>query len=417
MRLFEAEFELLRLAVRGRSSGHVPAEDEAGRLLRAVNWHHVLWLARKQRVLLLLRTTLARIGRGADYPTNVRAQLDGLHAAAQLQALQRAGEIVRLQDAFAEKQLPLVLADDWMFLRCFAPNEALSETRSVIRCLIHPADRLRAAEAVAAANHPLSEGQFQVAGPRQTPVELVEVEWPYPIANPQPLGGRTLPRLTEADWRLLLDAPSAPRDLFREWQLHALSQPPSVAPSPDSPSLTAATATAFSADSSVSVRSVPDATAPFVPTPALVAERMLALAGTDHRDLVCDLGSGDGSVVITAAGKFGARAIGIERDARLVAEAETNATVAGVGDKASFRCADLFTANLSGATVICLYLLPAYYETVRQHVLSRARPGTRVVSHDYFFSDWPPEQTELVRYGPAQVAQIYLWRVGQNPPA
>jgi predicted O-methyltransferase YrrM len=412
MSSFVVELKLLRLAVHRCLPGDKSSSDEITPLIEAAKWNHVLWLGRKHRVLLLLRAALQRPS--SPCPVHIRAQLDALYAAAQMQLLARAAEIARLQDHFEKKQLPLVLADDWMFLQCFASGEPLGETRTAIRCVVHPHDKLRAEEAIARAEHPIAQGQFQVAARGQTPVEIIEIDKPLVIESTLSLGRHALPRMANSHWWPLLRASPGPRDLFREWQWQVLAQPLSAPPAELSSAVSDAGIPSLR-NAPAGVSTLPSA--PFVPTPETVAERMLTLAGTEPGDTVCDLGSGDGTVVITAAKTFGARAIGIERDPQLVAEATTRANAAGLGDRTSFLCADLFAADLSAVTVICLYLLPAYYEPVRQQLLRHARPGTRVVSHDYYFPDWPPDQTELVRCGPAQVAQIYLWRVGKNPTA
>ncbi len=129
---------------------------------------------------------------------------------------------------------------------------------------------------------------------------------------------------------------------------------------------------------------------PYVQTPQNVVDAMLETAKVTARDYVIDLGSGDGRMVITAAKKRGARGFGVDLDKRLVRLANENARKAGVADRARFYDRDLFVTDLSPATVITIYLLPEVNLMARSRILALA-PGTRIVSHDYGFGDWPPD--------------------------
>lgn len=155
--------------------------------------------------------------------------------------------------------------------------------------------------------------------------------------------------------------------------------------------------------------------APYVPTPQVVVDRMLAMAEVGADDVVYDLGSGDGRVVITAAQHFGARGVGIEIDPQLVAEARANAEAAGVSDRVQFRQEDLFTADLSEATVVTLYLLPEVNLRLRPLLLSQLKPGTRIISHSFDLGDWEPEEVEVVR-GPHKLHILYKWTVPEVVP-
>jgi len=132
---------------------------------------------------------------------------------------------------------------------------------------------------------------------------------------------------------------------------------------------------------------------PYVPTPTAVVERMLELAGVGANDIVYDLGSGDGRLVIEAARRYGARGVGVEREARLVDLARAAAAEAGVAERVSFRQGDLFDADLRGATVVTLYLLPRLLEQLVPKLRAELAPGTRIVSHDYPLEPWPAERT------------------------
>jgi SAM-dependent methyltransferase len=146
----------------------------------------------------------------------------------------------------------------------------------------------------------------------------------------------------------------------------------------------------------------------YVPTPQPTVEAMLELARVTSIDVVYDLGSGDGRIVITAAKKYGARGVGIEIDPVLVKEATARAAAAGVTDKVQFLAADLFEAKISEATVVTLYLLQSINERLRPKLVRELKPGTRVVSHVFNMGpEWPPEKTM-----PLERGRIYLWTIG-----
>src|SRR5262249_13349464 len=125
-----------------------------------------------------------------------------------------------------------------------------------------------------------------------------------------------------------------------------------------------------------------DTSTPYVPTPQVTVDEMLRLAEVTEKDFVIDLGSGDGRMVITAAKKFGARGLGMDIEENLVAESEENARQAGVAERVKFLRQDLFTADISQATVVTMYLLPTVNMRLRPTLLA-LRPGTRIVSHDF----------------------------------
>ena len=131
---------------------------------------------------------------------------------------------------------------------------------------------------------------------------------------------------------------------------------------------------------------------PFVTTPDNVTLAMLEAARVGPGDYVIDLGSGDGRIVIVAAKRFGARGLGVEIVADLVKLSREHASSAGVADRAEFREQDLFTTDLSKATVVTLYLLPDVNLELRPKILALA-PGTRVVSHDWDMADWRPDKS------------------------
>ena len=145
---------------------------------------------------------------------------------------------------------------------------------------------------------------------------------------------------------------------------------------------------------------------PFVPTPANVVDAMLDLAGIKQTDVLVDLGSGDGRIVIAAAKRFGIQATGVEIDPDLVRQSETAARQEGLEGKARFVRADLFEYDLRQASVVTMYLTPGVNLRLRSKLLSELRPGTRVVSHRFDMGSWVPAKT-------VQLAddRVYLWVV------
>ena len=139
-----------------------------------------------------------------------------------------------------------------------------------------------------------------------------------------------------------------------------------------------------------------DVPTPYLPSTTVAVDEMLRLAAVGPDDLVADLGSGDGRVVIAAARDYGARGLGIELDVKLVEESRSNARQAGVAERVSFRQGDVLAADFREATVVTLYLLPALVDRLKPRLLSQLRPGTRIVAHDYGFSDWKPDRRVVI---------------------
>jgi protein-L-isoaspartate O-methyltransferase len=149
--------------------------------------------------------------------------------------------------------------------------------------------------------------------------------------------------------------------------------------------------------------------APYVPTPADVVERMLTLAKVGPRDVVYDLGCGDGRIVITAAQKFGARGVGIDSDANLINQAEANAKAAGVDRRVKFLVQDAMTVDVSDATVVTLYLLSASNVKLRPILTRQLSRGARIVSHSFAMGDWEPEVVDTFRDANGTSRTLYLW--------
>ena len=143
----------------------------------------------------------------------------------------------------------------------------------------------------------------------------------------------------------------------------------------------------------------------WVPTPERMIQRMLQLADTTDKDVVLDLGSGDGRIPIHAAKHFGARGIGVELERNLVELARKTAAAQGVAHRVQFVQQDLFTYDMSAATVIALYISPGVMDRLKPRFL-QLRPGTRIASHHFTLGDWEPDEVVRVegRIG-------YLWVV------
>ena len=146
---------------------------------------------------------------------------------------------------------------------------------------------------------------------------------------------------------------------------------------------------------------------PYEPSPQAVVESMLRLAGVGGNDVLYDLGSGDGRIVISAARAAGARGVGIDLDPRRVEEANANARAAGVEGRVQFRVGDLYTSDFSEASVVTLFLWPQVNRKLRPILWRQLKPGTRVVSYIWDMGeDWPPEKTLRIGGKP-----VYLWTI------
>ena len=156
---------------------------------------------------------------------------------------------------------------------------------------------------------------------------------------------------------------------------------------------------------------------PYVPTPTIVVDQMLRMGNVGAQDFVVDLGSGDGVIVLTAAQQYKARGLGVDIDPALVKLSNAEAKRLGIADRVSFEVQDVFKTDLSKASVITLYLLPSMMSNLRGKVFLEATPGTRVVSHDYAFGDWQPDNhvtldvPEKEKINGTPRATIYLWVV------
>lgn len=141
-----------------------------------------------------------------------------------------------------------------------------------------------------------------------------------------------------------------------------------------------------------------------------VVHAMLRLAKVNARDVVYDLGSGDGRVVLTAARRVGARGVCVEIDPQRLAESEEYARRAGLADLLEFRNEDLFATRIADATVVALFLSPEINVALRSRLVRDLRPGTRIVSHWHDMGDWTPEETVRI-WSNSRERSLYLWTI------
>jgi SAM-dependent methyltransferase len=160
----------------------------------------------------------------------------------------------------------------------------------------------------------------------------------------------------------------------------------------------------------------PASLAPFVASPEMIAEEMLRLAGVGKDDVIFDLGSGDGRIVIAAARLYGARGVGFELDADLVRRSTESAHRAGVAHLVEFRQQDVMTVDLSPATVVTIYLSRDANLKLRPAIRAQLRPGARVVTHDFDMGDWDPDVVRPLLDESGVTRIVYLWRIGVPPP-
>jgi SAM-dependent methyltransferase len=151
--------------------------------------------------------------------------------------------------------------------------------------------------------------------------------------------------------------------------------------------------------------------APWVPTPQPLVDRMLEIASVSGKDVLYDIGCGDGRIVITAARRYGARGVGIDIDKAMIDESDRNALSAGVERQVKFICMDATKADISEATVVSLYLLPESNALMRPLLEAQLRPKSRVVCHNYTIPGWEEKQTltETVKDENGEDHYIYLY--------
>ncbi len=157
---------------------------------------------------------------------------------------------------------------------------------------------------------------------------------------------------------------------------------------------------------------------PYVPTPMNVVDAMLGLGAVGPDDYLIDLGSGDGRISIRAATRFGTQGMGVDLDDNLVGMARADAQKQGVADRATFAVRNLFDTDVSRATVVTAYLFQSINIRLRPMLFEQLKPGTRIVTHDFDFGDWRPDQKITIdvpdkAYGPPR-SDIMLWVMPAN---
>ena len=154
--------------------------------------------------------------------------------------------------------------------------------------------------------------------------------------------------------------------------------------------------------------------APYVPTPHEVVSRMLELAEIKEGDVLYDLGSGDGRMVLAAAKTFGIRAIGFEIDPGLVEDSRQIIKQAGLEELVEIREQDIRTVDFSPATIVTMYLYPAANLRLRPVLMRELKGGSRVISHDFGMGSWKPDLVERLQDTAGFYRTIYRWRIA-NP--
>jgi precorrin-6B methylase 2 len=151
--------------------------------------------------------------------------------------------------------------------------------------------------------------------------------------------------------------------------------------------------------------------APYVPTPQEVVDRMLELAALKKDDVLYDLGSGDGRIVVTAARNYGIRAVGFEISPDLVKMSRQHIAEAGLEHLAEIREEDIRNVDLSPATVLTLYLYPGANLRLRPAIMHQLKPGSRVVSLQFTMGSWKPDYIEQMTDATGILRTLYLWHI------
>jgi SAM-dependent methyltransferase len=152
---------------------------------------------------------------------------------------------------------------------------------------------------------------------------------------------------------------------------------------------------------------------PFVASVDEVVDAMLKTAEVTDKDTVYDLGCGDGRIVIAAAGKYGARGVGVDINPIRIKESRRNARNAGVSEKVTFIAQDLLKTDLSQATVVALYLDPKMNLRLRPKLLRELKPGARVVSNSFDMGDWKPDKVVKMTVAGSECV-IYYWTIASR---
>lgn len=443
MSALAAENEFLRACCRSALATGEPAETLVAWLPK-INWHHLFWLAVTHDVLWVLRATVKRPELVGSVPAEFREQFDLTEQAEQMAVLARLRELCQLQDLFDGDGIKVLILDPWWAVRIYGSPLVCGPFFLNFRFVLADSQRTAAEALLRTAGHPLDAGAEALVTPGSSPVRLKSLpdallDRLKCFARETSVGGRKvyspdpvawlLQRLGHASGEQTLKLRNAWVDVLLARQIDVAGwagwrrraeelrvadltvkegelitrfealglPPPRDLVKPASPQ---------------TARRLPvrRLKAPFLPTPPAIARQMLEMAGTGPDDVVYDLGCGNGRIVIAAAREFGARGVGVDCDPVRIAEAQAAARQAGLSDRVAFVCGDLFTQDLSEATVVCLYLLPTVVAQLGERIRQAGRKGLRIVSHDYSFADWPPDRVATFRTKRLKVSHLYLWQ-------
>lgn len=154
----------------------------------------------------------------------------------------------------------------------------------------------------------------------------------------------------------------------------------------------------------------PERAAPYYPTPQVIVERMLKLGELKKGETLFDLGSGDGRIVITGAQKIGARSNGIELNHELVEQSRGRISKLGLATLARIIEGDLFEQDYSSADLITVYLLPVTNIRLSPVLENKMKRGARIVCHDFEFTEWNPEKTEVMEDTEGRSHTLFFYR-------
>ena len=154
----------------------------------------------------------------------------------------------------------------------------------------------------------------------------------------------------------------------------------------------------------------PEKAAPYYPTPQAVVERMLKLGELKKGEILFDLGSGDGRIVIAGAQKIGAKAIGVEFNKDLVEQSRGRISKLGLATLASIIEGDLFEQDYSSADLLTVYLLPVTNIRLSPVLEKQLKRGARIVCHDFEFTEWNPERTEVMEDSEGRSHTLFFYR-------
>ena len=410
------EMALLRASVRAYFDGYKDFSD-LNDVLPRVDWTRAFWLGRLHGSLLFVREALNRAG--ARVPDEVAAQLNAINEASIRRRLARGAELCRVHDTFERAGIEALALSGWLFTERFYEVPRLLDVGTVTPYAVRAEDRARAAQALKPMGYLVDDPLEDVTTNRsrvKLRVDLDEQLGPdlWSRTPTFEIAGRAVRVLAPEDWLTILTSRidgSGWTPLYLAANVISLQRYLGVASSDyllDEIVRNPLPRRALQANDAIDIGDDRSA-GNFIATPVTFVERMLQLAETGENDVVYDLGCGNGNAVITAASAFGARGVGIDNDPALIAEA--NAAAGTVADRVQFKLGNLFTADLSEATVLFLYLHQSAYGDIHRTIIPKLRPGTRVVSRDSTFRGWIPDKSEVISISPQCTSMIYKWTV------